>query len=168
MGHTTLKTNIMPSPEYDDDFDAALDVEMEMQAVADDADNREHGTRGPSHANTKPTDFDDDDFDLDEEDELELQALADHIHKRGRKHARNESDATNGPPTKAAKTGDDHVNSVALDVAIDVLKNRFKLPGFRLKQALAIDRLLSGGSSVVVFPTGEISSSRLPLLTNIH
>jgi superfamily II DNA helicase RecQ len=53
------------------------------------------------------------------------------------------------------KIKDDIVNDVALDVATNVLKNRFKLPGFRLKQSLAISRILNGGSSVVVFPTGE-------------
>ncbi|KAF2797118.1 RecQ family ATP-dependent DNA helicase [Melanomma pulvis-pyrius CBS 109.77] len=35
-----------------------------------------------------------------------------------------------------------------------VLKERFGLKDFRLKQELAITRLLDGGSSVVVFPTG--------------
>lgn len=101
------------------------------------------------------TDFDDE-FGLDEDDELALQALADadDADKNGRKHARNESGVNDGPPTKVSKTSD--VNSVALDVATNVLKDRFKLPGFRLKQSLAISRILNGGSSVVVFPTGEI------------
>jgi len=101
------------------------------------------------------TDFDDE-FGLDEDDELALQALADadDTNKHERKHARNESEAVDGPPAKILKTSE--VNSVALGIATDVLKTRFKLPGFRLKQSLAINRLLNGGSSVVVFPTGEI------------
>ena len=103
------------------------------------------------------TDFDDE-FSLDEDDELALQALADadDTDKHGRKHARNESGETDGPPTKVSKANDEHVDNSALNVATDVLKSRFKLPGFRLKQSLAISRILQGGSSVVVFPTGKI------------
>jgi hypothetical protein len=99
----------------------------------------------------------DDEFGLDEDDELALQVLADadDTDKQGRKHARNESGVTEGPPTKVLKSSDEVINNAALDVATNVLKNRFKLPGFRLKQALAISRILNGGSSVVVFPTGE-------------
>ena len=102
------------------------------------------------------TDFDDE-FGLDEDDEQALQALADadDADKHGRKHARHESGVTGEPPTKVLKTNGDNVDNVALDVATHVLKNRFKLPGFRLKQSLAISRILNGGSSVVVFPTGE-------------
>ena len=107
------------------------------------------------------TDFDDE-FGLDEDDEQALQALADadDADKHGRKHARHESGVTEGPPTKVLKTNDDSADNVALDVATHVLKNRFKLPGFRLKQSLAISRILNGGSSVVVFPTGEIDVKR--------
>lgn len=39
-------------------------------------------------------------------------------------------------------------------VATEVLKNRFHLPQFRMKQKEAIARLLNGGSAAVVFPTG--------------
>jgi hypothetical protein len=115
------------------------------------------------------TDFDDE-FGLDEDDELALQALAnaDDTDKHGRKHARNESGVTEGPPTKVLKTSDEIVNNVALDVATDVLKNRFKLPGFRLKQSLAISRILNGGSSVVVFPTGEIDCRKISRLKHNH
>ena len=157
----------MPSSDYDDDFDSAPDVELELQALADDAGKNDHAAHNQTRANAISTDIDDE-FDLDEDDEIELQALADDTDKLERKHARNESGVIDTPPTKVLKTSDAHVNSVALSVATDVLKTRFKLPGFRLKQALAIDRILSGGSSVVVFPTGEISSSSLPLLTNMH
>lgn len=103
------------------------------------------------------TDFDDE-FGLDEDDELALQALADDTETHGRKHARNESGVIDGPPTKVSKTSDE--TNVALDVATDVLQARFKLPGFRLKQSLAISRILNGGSSVVVFPTGEVDVER--------
>lgn len=107
------------------------------------------------------TDFDDE-FGMDEDGELALQALADadDTDKNGRKHARNESGVTGGPPTKVLKTKDENLHNVAFEVATEVLKNRFKLPGFRLKQSLAISRILNGGSSVVVFPTGEIDVER--------
>ena len=48
----------------------------------------------------------DDEFGLDEDDELALQVLADadDTDKQGRKHARNESGVTEGPPTKVLKS----------------------------------------------------------------
>lgn len=100
------------------------------------------------------TDYEDE-FGLDDDDELELQALADDTDKQDRKHSRNESGTIDEPPSKMIKTADAQLNKIALGVATNVLNNRFKLPAFRLKQSLAISRILSGGSSVVVFPTGE-------------
>lgn len=94
----------------------------------------------------------DDDFGLSSSDEFELQALADvaeHGKPNDRKHARAESRAANEPPSKLPKTTD-----TGLDVATNVLNTHFKLPAFRLKQALAISRVLNGDSAVVVFPTG--------------
>jgi len=44
--------------------------------------------------------------------------------------------------------------SQSLTVATQVLRTRFGMQAFRLKQAQAITRLLEGGSCVVVFPTG--------------
>ena len=111
-----------------------------------------HHTRQYSHRNLLPemtTDFDDE-FGLSSSDELE-QAMAD-LADNSQKHARSD-DVTDDPPSKIQKTTS---ASVALGVATNVLNNRFKLPGFRLKQSLAISRILEGGSSVVVFPTGEI------------
>jgi superfamily II DNA helicase RecQ len=96
------------------------------------------------------TDFDDDEFGLSSSDELE-QAMAALADSSG-KHARSDDNADE-PPNKIQKTTS---ASVALGIATNVLNNRFKLPAFRLKQSLAISRILEGGSSVVVFPTGEI------------
>jgi superfamily II DNA helicase RecQ len=97
------------------------------------------------------TEFDDE-FGLSSSDELEqaMANLADNTNSK--KHARSD-DVANEPPNKIQKTTS---ASVALGVATNVLNNRFKLPAFRLKQSLAISRILEGGSSVVVFPTGEI------------
>lgn len=94
------------------------------------------------------TDFDDE-FGLSSSDELE-QAMAD-LADNTKKHARTD-DVADAPPSKVQKTT---LASVALGVATNVLNSRFKLPAFRLKQSLAISRILEGGSSVVVFPTGE-------------
>lgn len=93
-----------------------------------------------------------DDFGMSSSDELELQAMADNADKNAtghRKHARNESTDGREPLAKASK-----FDSALLDVATDVMNKKFKLPVFRLKQALAIERLLSEKSAVVVFPTG--------------
>ncbi|KAF2160558.1 hypothetical protein M409DRAFT_70314 [Zasmidium cellare ATCC 36951] len=45
-------------------------------------------------------------------------------------------------------------SAAGLAIANKILKERFGMNGFRLKQEPAIGRLLDGGSSVVVFPTG--------------
>lgn len=94
-----------------------------------------------------------DDFGLSSSDELELQAIADDAENDkpngNRKHARTESGANIEPPSKIPK-----VTDMALNVATNVLNTHFKLPAFRLKQALAISRVLNGNSAVVVFPTG--------------
>jgi hypothetical protein len=112
------------------------------------------------------TDFDGDEFGLSSSDELE-QAMADlaDSSSNNKKHAR--SDDADDLPNKLQKTTS---ASVALGVATNVLNNRFKLPAFRLKQSLAISRILEGGSSVVVFPTGEtlLQSSHWPLYPPIH
>jgi hypothetical protein len=113
------------------------------------------------------TDFDDDEFGLSSSDELE-QAMADlaDSSSNSKKHARND-DIAGDLPNRLQKTTS---ASVALGVATNVLNNRFKLPAFRLKQSLAISRILEGGSSVVVFPTGEtlLQSSHWPLYIPIH
>jgi hypothetical protein len=96
------------------------------------------------------TDFDDDEFGLSSSDELE-RAMAE-LADNSKKHARS-NDNTDEPPSKIQKTAS---ASVALGVATNVLNNRFKLPAFRLKQSLAIGRILEGGSGLCVFPTGEI------------
>jgi len=48
-------------------------------------------------------------------------------------------------------------------LAQNTLKTHFGLGGFRLKQEAAIARLLAGGNAVVVFPTGERSSTINPM-----
>lgn len=92
--------------------------------------------------------FDDDEFGLSSSDEAELLNIdtaqsttskrkSEDVSVYDPKRARNE-------PASAAGTA----------IANRVLKERFGMTGFRLKQEAAIGRLLDGGSSVVVFPTG--------------
>lgn len=65
------------------------------------------------------------------------------------------SEACPGPGSKRPRVEEDKsASDDALHVARKVLKERFGLNAFRLKQEAAIVRLLKGDSSVVVFPTG--------------
>ena len=93
-----------------------------------------------------------DDFGLSSSDEAELLELADKENGPNLKRKREDE-----LPSKATKV---HVRSKAspspaLKIATKVLRERFGLQAFRLKQEAAIARLLDGDSSVVVFPTGE-------------
>ena len=45
-------------------------------------------------------------------------------------------------------------NPVALETASKILRERFGMEAFRLKQAAAITKILQGASCIVVFPTG--------------
>lgn len=94
-----------------------------------------------------------DDFGLSSGDEAELAAIAD--------------DPKSSPVILKRKHDDDlqadgkrirlDEDSVAFQTATRILQERFGLQQFRLKQAAAITRVLEGGSSVVVFPTGQSS-----------
>jgi len=108
-----------------------------------------------------------DDFGLSSGDEADLLELAETAEitasqqsqsngdvSGGRKHGRSTSSQGELPPAKAAKYEETASPQDALDVALNILNTRFKLPKFRLKQELAITRVLTGGSAVVVFPTG--------------
>ena len=52
---------------------------------------------------------------------------------------------------KAVRTNEENQ---CLTIAQDILRKTWGFPEFRLKQEEAICKLLSGGSAVVVFPTG--------------
>lgn len=58
------------------------------------------------------------------------------------------------PVYQAKRVHSESASTASLEIANRVLKERFGIKGFRLKQEAAIGRLLDGGSSVVVFPTG--------------
>ena len=55
------------------------------------------------------------------------------------------------PPQKKTKMSGD---SACVHIAESILQKIWGFPNFRLKQEQAISRLISGGSAVVVFPTG--------------
>lgn len=108
-----------------------------------------------------------DDFGLSSGDDAELLELAEVAEisasqqnqsngnaNGGRKHVRSTSSQGDIRPAKVLKQDGKASPQEALDVALNILNTRFKLPKFRLKQELAITRVLTGGSAVVVFPTG--------------
>lgn len=93
----------------------------------------------------------DDEFGLSSSDESEmLKVICDNPLKR-------ESDANLSSGAK--RTRFESARPESLAIANKVLKEHFRLQSFKLKQEEAIGRLLDGGSSVVVFPTGEYGMS---------
>lgn len=67
-----------------------------------------------------------------------------------------EGDEAATPPAKRLKTGGTTTSWSSPNrlLANKILTEKFGLNGFRLEQEAAINRLLDGGSAVVVFPTG--------------
>lgn len=104
----------------------------------------------------------DDEFGFSSADEAELLNLEPTIVTNGkRKHEIDECFSS----AKKLRTDLDNVPSsspAAIATANRVLKQQFGMDAFRLKQEAAIGRLLDGGSSVVVFPTGESTYLFLP------
>lgn len=109
--------------------------------------------------------MDDDEFGLSSSDEAELLNLEPATINNGKR--KNESNDTANAAKKLRTDFEDVPTSspAAITTANTVLKQRFGMDAFRLKQEAAITRLLDGGSSVVVFPTG---SSRFSLLVPHH
>ncbi|KAH5475430.1 ATP-dependent DNA helicase [Parastagonospora nodorum] len=94
-----------------------------------------------------------DDFGISSDDEAELLAASEHVADGKRSHGTYEA---TGPSSKRQKfDGNAQATSSSTRLANDVLKGRFGLSGFRLEQEAAITRILDGGSTVVVFPTGS-------------
>lgn len=89
-----------------------------------------------------------DEFGLSSSDEADLLNLETTNKANGKR--KNEDVPLYDP--KRART--EPASAAGLEIANRVLKEHFGMNGFRLKQEQAIGRLLDGGSSVVVFPTG--------------
>lgn len=90
----------------------------------------------------------DDDFGFDSADEADLLAVVDAAPSAA-KRLNEDTDQSEEPGPKRHKGSSDH--SV---LARRVLQERFGLESFRLEQEAAINRIISGDSAVVVFPTG--------------
>ncbi|EXF82479.1 RecQ family ATP-dependent DNA helicase [Colletotrichum fioriniae PJ7] len=90
----------------------------------------------------------DHDFGFDSADEADLLAVADAAPSAA-KRLNEDTDQSEEPRPKRHKGSSDH--SV---LARRVLQERFGLESFRLEQEAAINRIISGDSAVVVFPTG--------------
>ncbi|OLN88996.1 ATP-dependent DNA helicase RecQ [Colletotrichum chlorophyti] len=90
--------------------------------------------------------MDDDGFDFDSADEADLLAAADAVTSNGK---RVNSGDLEEPAFKRHKPANDITR-----LARKVLQERFGLKSFRLEQEAAITRIISGHSTVVVFPTG--------------
>lgn len=91
---------------------------------------------------------DEDEFLASFEDEEEFLAISEAV-ENGKKRA-HDDESTESSLTKRPKSE----SSPSTMLANRVLKERFGLGGFRLKQEAAITRLMDGGSATIVFPTG--------------
>jgi superfamily II DNA helicase RecQ len=86
----------------------------------------------------------------DEADSLAAAETTMIVEPSKRKRENNEDDDNEPLWSKKARNG----TLPSKDLANRVLKERFGLPSFRLKQEAVVTRLLDGESAVVVFPTG--------------
>jgi superfamily II DNA helicase RecQ len=95
-----------------------------------------------------------DDFGLSSDDEADLLAATEEAVSGKRSHIDNHQSSEH--PQKRARVGEftDRSDSPSAVLVNKILKERFGLDGFRLEQEAAIARILDGGSTVVVFPTG--------------
>lgn len=103
----------------------------------------------------------DDEFGLSSSDEADLLNLESAVSTNGKRKNENDEPFSS---TKKLRTDLDDIpfsSPAAIATANKVLKQQFGMNSFRLKQEAAINRLLDGGSSVVVFPTGQSSSQAL-------
>ncbi|KAF7197345.1 ATP-dependent DNA helicase RecQ [Pseudocercospora fuligena] len=91
---------------------------------------------------------DDEDFGLSSSEEADLLQIDENTNPLKRKAA---AKATTAPVKKQSIQP---ASTASITIANKILTERFGIPGFRLKQEAAITRVLDGGSSVVVFPTG--------------
>ena len=92
----------------------------------------------------------DDDFG-ESDDEALLLAEASTLTSTNNKKRPSPFTSTNDAPKKKVKSADEAACSA---LGHRILKKIWGFPFFRLKQDAAIARLISGGSAVVIFPTG--------------
>lgn len=85
------------------------------------------------------------------DDEALLLAEANTLTSRNSKKRPSPFAATKDAPNKKVKSAEEAACSA---LGQRILKKTWGFPSFRLKQDAAIARLISGGSAVVIFPTG--------------
>ena len=95
----------------------------------------------------KASDSEDDFGEIDDE---ELVLLTTHAEQSELKR-KNPYSADDSLLKKRAKIGDE---DPVVNLARNILKKTWGFPGFRLKQEVAIARLITGGNAATVFPTG--------------
>jgi RecQ family ATP-dependent DNA helicase len=83
----------------------------------------------------------------------------DFLHAEGNNvnnHGSSPDFTSNQPPSKKRKTDTPSVPTQAAvaSMAQDILKRVWGFPAFKLQQELVIERLITGGTAIVVFPTG--------------
>jgi hypothetical protein len=95
----------------------------------------------------------DDEFGFSSGDEDELVAAA-NVTTGGKRKLEGNSDDTTLETKRSRSENTVPTPSQSTALANRILKDCFRLNGFRLEQEGAITRLLDNGSAVVVFPTG--------------
>ncbi|KAK0266412.1 hypothetical protein B0A54_04905 [Friedmanniomyces endolithicus] len=124
---------------------SVLETAIEGLERSNDARNQAGAAILPSQR----IDVADDEFDMDSSDEADLlRPTTSPVLGSGVKRKSEE------PNTLPAKRLRSEGSPLAISIANKVLKDRFGMGAFRLKQQAAIARLLDGESCVVVFPTG--------------
>ena len=89
--------------------------------------------------------------DYGEIDDEELVLMAEKAEKTDNLKRKNPYTADELLSPKRTKVGD---KDPVISLARDILKRTWDFPEFRLKQEIAIARLITGGNTAVVFPTG--------------
>lgn len=107
--------------------------------------------------------MDDDDFGLSSSDEAELLNLEPAGIANGKRKNENPEPSHHVKKPRIDLDDEDSSSPAAIATANAVLRRTFGMNSFRLKQEAAIARILDGGSSVVVFPTGSSPPSYLNL-----
>ncbi|KAL8686248.1 MAG: hypothetical protein Q9218_007241 [Villophora microphyllina] len=101
-------------------------------------------TRGKAQATDS-----NDEFGAIDDDEILLAESTARCPTKTLKHGINLSASAHNPPTKKVKT-----DAASTQLAHRILQKTWGFSNFRLKQEAVIARLISGGSAVVIFPTG--------------
>jgi hypothetical protein len=96
----------------------------------------------------------DDEFGFSSGDEEELVAVANVTTDGKRRHEDSRDDKALTAKRSKSENSAVATPSPSTALANKILKDCFRLNGFRLEQEGAITRLLDSGSAVVVFPTG--------------